>query len=784
MIDIIDIAMIGNEGYRIPALTTLFSMKRNKKESSNYRINFITDKESNLDVLKTLQDDDFQINLIKVDVEKYKKFDVIKSEIRSATSVSLAKFELWQLIPESNRCIYLDCDLIVRHDLADLYSLDMKGYPIAAVIDSGSIYYKHNYVKKCSSYFNSGVMLLDMKQLRDINATDKLIACKKDLTDSLLMDQDAFNVVFDRTVLLLPIKYNFLYINMIRSTGKWTMDQLNETYKTSYKSLNQLQDESVILHFASKDKPWKNMTVPVFKIWTEYHDELAVLYPSLGIVPSAAEKKDKREINKEPLVSVIIPVFNTGKWLCRALDSVLAQTYKSFEIIIVDDGSSDNSVDILREYKDKDSRIHIYTQKNAGQSTARNRALIYSKGEFIYFFDSDDYIVPQTLEKLVDVATKDKLDLVLFGGGESYYENADLEKQFPLYKTFYKKKKDYPGIYDGKQIYPELVKNKDYNVSPCLQFIRRSLVDKWSIYFYENIIYEDNLFSLQILTHAQRVKVLREEFFIRTVRSQSTMTSVKTEYSYASHQKLMVALIEYLYECREFDTATKEALLSQISYFVRSTLKKYEEYSFGKGKVAVYNTPFEAVIFMLLSNAATHSKDSSTGMLNSVINKFFGYFHKDPSNTSSGQNKANKSNEVSREKGSDTKKEGANESLQLLTVGKSRTFTGLKLSAPVGNNYYHKKIPLEQNFDQITVDLQGVSLSDSSSLLSIGLLDVATNKFSKLVNCKQSKNLKLQIKVESNGAKSYILILYAGQHGKTSGHTLNVEHLEISYYSR
>ena len=117
-------------------------------------------------------------------------------------------------------------------------------------------------------------------------------------------------------------------------------------------------------------------------------------------------------------------------------------------------------------------------------------------------------------------------------------------------------------------------------------------------------------------------------------------------------------------------------------------------------------------------------------------------------------------------------------------MGKSRTFTGLKLSAPVGDNYYHKKIPLEQNFDQITVDLQGVSLSDSSSLLSIGLLDVATNKFSKLVNCKQSKNLKLQIKVESNGAKSYILILYAGQHGKTSGHTLNVEHLEISYYSR
>ena len=82
------------------------------------------------------------------------------------------------------------------------------------------------------------------------------------------------------------------------------------------------------------------------------------------------------------------------------------------------------------------------------------------------------------------------------------------------------------------------------------------------------------------------------------------------------------------------------------------------------------------------------------------------------------------------------------------------------------------------------MDLQGVSLTDSSSQLSVGLLDVATNKLVKLLNCKQAKDLKLQIKVDSNGAKRYVLTLYAGQHGKTSGNTLNVEHLELSYYSR
>ena len=774
---IVDIAMIGNEGYKVPALTTLVSMKKNKKSDSIYRVRFITDKDSNLADLKELESEDFQIDIIAIDIEKYKRYDYVNSNIRSATSVSLAKFELWQLITDSEKCLYLDCDLIIKEDLGKLFSTNLKGHPIAAVVDSGSIYYKHNYVKKCKNYFNSGVMLLDMNQLREINATEQLIECKRKLTDSLLMDQDAFNVVFDNKILALPVKYNFLLINLIRSTGNWTMDQINETYKTSYRSLNEICDDATIIHYASKDKPWLNVEKAIFKIWSDYYYDIAEYCPSF----QGKQKVIKQEKGNSPLVSIIIPVFNTGKWLHRALDSVIDQTYKNIEIIIVDDGSKDDSIEIIRQYKDRDSRVQVFTQKNSGQSTARNRALIYSKGEYIYFFDSDDFIRKDTIEKLVNVAYKENLDLVLFAGGESYYENTELERQFPHYKAFYKKKNDYVGYYDGKELYPILVKNKDYNVSPCLQFIHRKLIEDNSIYFYENIIYEDNLFSLEILMRAKKVKVLRDEFFIRTVRSQSTMTSVKTEYSYVSHQKLMIALIEFLYQCRNFDQDTKVALYSQISYFIKSTLKKYSNTNLGNSYSIDFNTPSESILLLLLSRASTITKNKTSLQDTSIfsfVKKALSYFLGKNQALACKRNDINTSNEIKKIQASN------NNSINLLQFAKSREFNAIKLKAPVGDNFFHKRIPIEAGFNVITVEMNGVSLASSSNTVSVGLLDIDKKKTVKIINCELETNIKFTINIdpENNSTKKYSFALYAGSHGKTSESSLSVDKLVIRYY--
>ena len=135
--------------------------------------------------------------------------------------------------------------------------------------------------------------------------------------------------------------------------------------------------------------------------------------------------------------------------------------------------SEDNSIQIANEYIEKDPRFILLKQKNSGQSTARNRALIWAKGTYVYFFDSDDYIKPQTIQILVNESLHNNLDLVLFAGGESFYEDKNLERKFPQYKEYYKKKCEYNDVYNGCDLYPLMVKNRDYNVSPCLQFIKR-----------------------------------------------------------------------------------------------------------------------------------------------------------------------------------------------------------------------------------------------------------------------------------------------------------------------
>jgi len=102
----------------------------------------------------------------------------------------------------------------------------------------------------------------------------------------------------------------------------------------------------------------------------------------------------------EPLVSVVMPVYNSEKYLRRAIESVLCQSYKNYEFIIVDDGSTDGSIDIINEYRDK---IVYFFQKNAGASAARNKGIEISKGELIAFLDSDDLWYPDKLKIQVDV---------------------------------------------------------------------------------------------------------------------------------------------------------------------------------------------------------------------------------------------------------------------------------------------------------------------------------------------------------------------------------------------
>ena len=124
---------------------------------------------------------------------------------------------------------------------------------------------------------------------------------------------------------------------------------------------------------------------------------------------------DNYEIkNTEIKVSVIVPVFNASKHLSKTLDSIANQTLKELEIICIDDGSTDNSPEILKNYADKDKRLIVISQKNQGVSAARNAGLSIAKGKYIQFVDSDDILKGEAIQKLYEKAQETNADITLF----------------------------------------------------------------------------------------------------------------------------------------------------------------------------------------------------------------------------------------------------------------------------------------------------------------------------------------------------------------------------------
>ena len=118
-------------------------------------------------------------------------------------------------------------------------------------------------------------------------------------------------------------------------------------------------------------------------------------------------------MNNQPKISVIIPVYNTAKYLSKCLDSILNQTLKEIEVIVVNDGSKDNSQELIDAYKEKDGRIVSIQKENGGLSDARNVGIDVANGEFIAFVDSDDYIDLSMFEMMYGLSQKHQAEIVL-----------------------------------------------------------------------------------------------------------------------------------------------------------------------------------------------------------------------------------------------------------------------------------------------------------------------------------------------------------------------------------
>lgn len=192
-------------------------------------------------------------------------------------------------------------------------------------------------------------------------------------------------------------------------------------------------------------------------------------------------------MGNNPLLSIIVPVYNVESYVGACLDSLLGQKYKNIEVILVDDGSKDDSYQICKSYADRDARIRLYQQENQGLSVTRNNGLKYAEGEFITFLDSDDEVLPETYSKAIkELLRQSECDQV----------------QFPLFKEVgtdrsYRIDNDHAPILGSEAMLSNWIIERHISWIVCNKVYRVELLRQLS--FIPGIYFEDNIYISQML---------------------------------------------------------------------------------------------------------------------------------------------------------------------------------------------------------------------------------------------------------------------------------------------
>ena len=198
------------------------------------------------------------------------------------------------------------------------------------------------------------------------------------------------------------------------------------------------------------------------------------------------------------LVSILVPVYNVESYLSQCLDSLINQTYNNLQIVLIDDGSKDNSWSIMQDYATKDNRIEIYHQENAGVATTRNNLLEKIKGEYVLFVDSDDWIELDMVEFLINKAINEGTDMVVCG-------NVVNDTRPALDYT--------EEIWSQDKVIKEFLRHVHFNGSLWNKLISFRLLKKQPTFHREISYGEDALFTWQLIQEVQNVVVTNKQLY-------------------------------------------------------------------------------------------------------------------------------------------------------------------------------------------------------------------------------------------------------------------------------
>lgn len=293
--------------------------------------------------------------------------------------------------------------------------------------------------------------------------------------------------------------------------------------------------------------------------------------------------------------SIIVPVYNVENYLNECLNSILCQTYSDYEIICVDDSSTDNSYEILCEYAKKYEKIKVINNViNGGLSYSRNKGMEIASGEYIWFIDSDDYIVEDALGIIANKLRENPVDILNFNY-KMIYEGV-YAKETPI--NLQVEYQDAIKPITGQQWFIECVNHGLFMNSACVKIFRKDFLYKNNLKFYEKLLYEDGLFSVQAALASENISNIKERLYIYRRRENSIMTT-KTTKGLDSYVILVNELLTIWKNC-ESEDGMDDAMRKYINRFL-SHVRKYMLY-FPEHKVLEIGKPEDQYFFELLQS--------------------------------------------------------------------------------------------------------------------------------------------------------------------------------------
>ncbi|MDN2486126.1 glycosyltransferase [Kosakonia sacchari] len=269
--------------------------------------------------------------------------------------------------------------------------------------------------------------------------------------------------------------------------------------------------------------------------------------------------------------SIIVPVYNTENFLDKCLQSIQKQNYNNFEVILVDDGSTDSSLILCNQYQEKDQRFRVFTKKNEGQGVARNYGLSKAINDFVLYIDSDDFIEENTLQE-INAALNDDADVDIVNFLINF---VDEDK-----KVFHQSSNFTSSVMDGDKIFYSAMLDQEILSSPCNKAYKRQFLIANKIKFPPLRKNEDVLYSRAVGFYAKRALFINKVFYHALIRAGSTSRNM-TEQNLRDSLDSIVRLKSFLHDQNvyaKYEGVYKAFVARHISYLVVLSAFKIDNY--------------------------------------------------------------------------------------------------------------------------------------------------------------------------------------------------------------